>query len=119
MKQAARTKKEKAHVKAMLKHRLKDIQLPAIVVLTRVGPRALDYDNMVGSLKSIRDAVADLLIPGLPPGRADGDPRLEWSYKQKKGLSREYAVIVEVLPLPKEEDLMPYECTKRTGRPMC
>jgi len=62
------------------------ILLPCTVTLTRTGPRFLDKeDNLPMSLKFIKDSIADKLIPGLAPGRADDDPRLEWIYKQEKG----------------------------------
>ncbi len=63
----------------------------ARVTLTRVAPRRLDDDNLRGALKAVRDAVADWLIPGLAPGRADD--KLEWYYEQVQGPA---AVIVEV-----------------------
>lgn len=47
--------------------------LPLRVELTRVGPRALDGDNAVASLKASRDGIADAL--GLAD---DSDPRVEW-----------------------------------------
>ena len=59
-------------------------QLPVVVTLTRVSPRALDDDNLLYALKYIRDAVAEHFVPGLPPGRADNDPRITWKYAQDK-----------------------------------
>lgn len=64
--------------------------VPVAVKLTRVGPRALDGDNLQGALKAVRDGVADAL------GIDDGDVSVTWSYDQQKGKPREYAVIVEV-----------------------
>ena len=61
------------------------IKLPCIVALTRISPRLLDDDNLRGALKSIRDTIADLLIPGLKKGQADFNPSIEWIYDQKKG----------------------------------
>ena len=55
--------------------------------LTRIGPRALDGDNLQGALKAIRDGVADALKID------DGDPRLSWVYAQERG---DYGVRVEV-----------------------
>lgn len=58
------------------------------VKLTRVGPRELDSDNLAGSLKAVRDGIADALELD------DGDKRLTWLYEQEQGA---YAVRVEVL----------------------
>lgn len=51
----------------------------AWVHLTRVGPRALDSDNLPPSLKSVRDQLAEGL------GLDDRDPRITWVYSQEKG----------------------------------
>ena len=48
---------------------------------------------MVYAFKGIRDAVADLILPGLPDGKADGDERLEWAYNQEIGL---YGIKIEI-----------------------
>ena len=66
--------------------------LPLTVTLTRVAPRMLDDDNLRGSLKSIRDGIADRL------GIDDRDPRVKWKYAQRKGKPREYAVDIEAVP---------------------
>lgn len=66
------------------------------IILTRQSAGILDTDNLPGSLKAIRDAVADVLIPGLAPGRADGDVRLRWIYEQKR--DPEIGVRVQILP---------------------
>ena len=67
--------------------------LPCYITLTRIAPRSLDSaDNMGMACKSAIDTVADWLIPGLAPGRADGDPELKFELKQKKGEVREYAL---------------------------
>lgn len=62
-----------------------DITFPCTITFTRISPRALDDDNLPTAFKAIRDALADYIFPGLPPGRADGDKRLSWQYKQEKG----------------------------------
>ena len=71
------------------KHWLLDqpkVELPCSVRLVRISPRMLDDDNLRGSaLKHCRDTIADLIIPGLPKGRADSDPRIKWEYDQRKG----------------------------------
>jgi len=62
-----------------------NIPLPAHIKLTRISPRQLDDDNMVGSCKHVRDMIADQILPGLAAGRADGDKRMTWEYAQEKG----------------------------------
>lgn len=71
--------------------------LPCLVKLTRVAPRFLDSDNLQAALKYIRDEVANQIIPGKPPGMADGDPRIVWKYDQVK--NKEYAVNIEIYDL--------------------
>lgn len=70
------------------------IEPPFKVVLTRVAPRLLDDDNLVYAFKFIRDAVADRLIPGKAPGRADSEMYFE--YKQEKR-SKIYLVKIEII----------------------
>jgi hypothetical protein len=62
----------------------------AALMLTRVSAGTLDTDGLAASLKSIRDGLADCL------GVADNDPRVTWSYAQRKGKRREYSVEVEI-----------------------
>lgn len=66
--------------------------LPVTVRLVRVAPRTLDSDNLQGSLKAIRDGVADWL------GVDDGNPGILWTYGQKKGDPRAYDVLVGFTP---------------------
>jgi hypothetical protein len=70
--------------------------LPCRITLARIAPRSLDEDNLLYSLKWVRDAISDNLIPGLAKGRADGDKRLEFKYNQEKGRPREYALKIEI-----------------------
>jgi crossover junction endodeoxyribonuclease RusA len=63
-------------------------ELPLTVILTRLGPRTLDTDNLASCLKAVRDGVADWL------GVDDGDARLDWQYEQRKG---PYSVEVEII----------------------
>ncbi len=79
-----------------LNAQLENITLPAKITLARIAPRELDFDNLVTAFKHIRDTVADLLIPGLAKGRADGDKRLQWEYMQIKGIPKEYAVKITI-----------------------
>lgn len=76
--------------------------MPTKVVMTRVAPTMADFDNLVASMKEIIDGVADWLIPGLAPGRADGDPRISWEYCQRKGGVREYGIELEFIHLSKQ-----------------
>lgn len=78
---------------ALLGHRSK-IKFPCEILLKRLGKKLLDSDNLSFSLKWVRDAVADSIIPGLPPGKADGDPRIKWDYAQE--VSKDYGVIIEI-----------------------
>lgn len=68
--------------------------LPCVVILTRRGIGRMDFDNVVYSLKPARDTLADWLLPGMAAGRADGDERITWHYKQEQGYP--YALIVEI-----------------------
>lgn len=63
------------------------INPPCKVRLTRIGPRALDGDNLQGSFKYVRDTIARMI------GIDDGDPLIEWFYYQRKGA---YGVQIEI-----------------------
>lgn len=54
--------------------------IPVTVLLTRVGPtNGLDEDdNLNGSMKAVRDQIADWL------GINDRDPRVKWKYAQRR-----------------------------------
>ena len=77
------------------------MKLPCAVKLSRVGPRKMDDDNLRGALKSIRDTIADLILPGMAKGRADGDVRIEWLYDQIKGMP---GLRIDLYEKPKEEN---------------
>jgi hypothetical protein len=49
-----------------------------VVKLTRLGPRHMDYGNLVGALKNVQDAVADRF--GVDDGRVD---LVSWRFKQR------------------------------------
>jgi hypothetical protein len=49
------------------------------IVLTRVGGKLFDGDNLARAFKAVRDGVADWL------GRDDGDPSIAWEYRQESG----------------------------------
>lgn len=65
--------------------------LPAIVMMTRLAPNELDSDNLAGSMKHVRDGIADAYEVD------DGDKRYDWRYAQEK--SKEYGVRIEITPL--------------------
>lgn len=62
------------------------------VLLCRVSPssRGLDRDNLLGSLKGVRDQVAAWL------GRDDAHESIDWKYAQRPGKKGEWAVEIEV-----------------------
>lgn len=62
--------------------------MPCRVVLTRLGKRKLDSDNLQRAFKAVRDGVAKAV------GIDDGSDELQWEYKQIQDKS--YAVVVEV-----------------------
>lgn len=89
-----RHKEQKRIVHLMLSPHRHLIQLPCNVKLIRLGPRELDFDNLVASQKRVRDAVAEVITQDFVPGRADGDKRITWEYAQEK--SKEYKVKIEI-----------------------
>lgn len=91
-----RHKQQKAVVRYFFNPYLESVKLPISIRIVRISPRTLDFDNMVGGLKWVRDALAEGLISGLAPGRADGDERITWDYAQEKGKVREYAIRIEM-----------------------
>lgn len=65
--------------------------LPCTILLRRVSPsNGLDeHDNLPGSMKAIVDQVAAWL------GLDDRDPRVSWTYDQRRG---PWAVEIEAVP---------------------
>ncbi len=97
---SAKHKRQKAHENALIclfplseRNDLKSAGLPIRVKLIRASMRKLDYGNLVSAFKHLQDCVADILIPGLARGRADGDDRIKWEYNQIK--SSEKFVLIE------------------------
>jgi len=71
---------------------------PCTVTIIRIAPRAWDDDNLVTAAKNFRDAIGDLLRPGMAPGQADGKGSgITWEYKQEKGEPKQYAVRIEII----------------------
>lgn len=68
------------------------VPLPAIVTLVRLGPQALDDDNLRGAFKAIRDGLADRL------GVKDNDPRITWRYGQENHRKLDHGVVISVEP---------------------
>ena len=91
-----RHRQQKGIVTMYLRHN-GEIQLPCIIKILRTSKRFLDDDNLVASMKSIRDAIAEFITPGLAPGRADDNKSISWQYDQIKG---DYAVIIQVFAIP-------------------
>ncbi len=89
-----RHKEQKEKVYLSLNPLREKVRLPCTVKLTRLGPRELDWDNSIISLKYVRDAVAEIITQDFVPGHADGDKRIKWEYDQIK--SKTYAVKIEI-----------------------
>lgn len=70
--------------------------LPCTIIITRIAPRPFDQaDNYRSACKGLIDRIAETLIPGLAPGRADADPRLHFEFRQEKGKPKEYMVRID------------------------
>jgi hypothetical protein len=90
-------KKAKPQLQAlryMLKARVMP-SLPVRVILTRVGPKKLDFDNLVFAFKPFRDEIADFLIPGLASGQADSSDEINWIYRQEIMKNYEIQIIIQ------------------------
>lgn len=89
-------KQHRTRIAQFFKYQKPDISLPCTIKLTRLSPRTLDADdNLRSAFKSIKDYIADHLIPGLAAGRADSDPRIKWDYGQEK--SKQKAIRIEIM----------------------
>lgn len=62
---------------------------PMVVIITRLGPRRLDDDNLAASCKYIRDQIAEEV------GLDDGSPLYTWVYLQR--VSKTCAVEIEMM----------------------
>jgi len=91
-----RKKQQKLIIHTYLKKYIKNRSLPVKIEICRIAPRQLDFDNLLGGLKTTIDTIADFFIPGLQPGRADGSDQLEFTYSQKKGNPKEYAIELQI-----------------------
>lgn len=103
--------KRKKHLQLLIRNSFKNLSicLPVEVKLIRQGKTStgLDYANLVHSMKYAQDAIAEILIPTnfhyinkqskkrvKMMGRTDNDPRITWSFDQRKG--KHYALIIEI-----------------------
>lgn len=84
---------QKAVMKLLVMPFIDDLRKATSITLIRHAPRQLDYDNLVYAFKHIRDALSDLIHPGMAPGQADS--RLVFSYGQT--ISKDYGI--EVVPI--------------------
>lgn len=63
---------------------------PAVVVVTRLAPGSLDSDNLQGSAKHVRDAIAKWM------GVDDRDPRVTWRVAQERTRAGIYGVRLDI-----------------------
>lgn len=66
------------------------VAMPCRITLTRIGPKALDKDNLAGSFKHVQDAIAKKLSID------DGSPQVTWEYEQMPIGVRNYGVKVQI-----------------------
>lgn len=88
-----RRKNQQAEIDAVMFNAMhgQTVALPCVVRLTRIGPKALDTDNLAGAFKGCRDAIAKRL------GVDDGDTdKVTWEYKQMPVGIRDYGVKVSI-----------------------
>lgn len=92
-----RHKKQKKHVAFFMSQLSLYRDMPLIIKLIRISPRKLDADdNLPMAFKWVKDAIADLLIPGKAAGRADDSPLFKWEFDQEKGEVKQNAIRVEI-----------------------
>ena|SRR5258705_519623 len=92
-----RHERQKKHVHYHMSQLSLYRDMPLIIKLIRISPRKLDSDdNLPMAFKWVKDAIADILIPGKQPGRADDSSLFNWEYDQEKGEVRENKIRVEV-----------------------
>ncbi len=85
---AARHKRHQREMTAAWMYGMRLPPLPLVVTITRVGPRALDDDNLAAACKYVRDQIAAAV------GEDDGSPLYTWRYEQRVG---KYGVDVEIV----------------------
>lgn len=88
-----RKKDQQEEVSAALQNALRGrrVQMPCTVTLTRIGPKALDTDNLAGAMKHAQDEVARKL------GIDDGDvEKVKWVYQQRPVRQHFYGVTIRI-----------------------
>ena len=91
---ARRVKRERGTADVLTRLKLRPWGDRCTVTLTRISAGELDDDNIRGSLKGVRDGVADAL--GL---KSDRDPRVHWKYAQEKCKRGKFGVRVLIEPV--------------------
>lgn len=85
-----RAKRQHRTVGLALAQRLRRIELPLVVTMTRIAPRSFDSDGTVASMKHVRDAIAKLLCVD------DGSEAIRWECAWRKGKPKEFAVEIRI-----------------------
>ncbi len=100
---ASSRKKQKAQKQSILLALLpsghllqKNNHQPITITLTRISPRKMDHDNFIYGCKWIKDAIAEVIFPNLPSGRADDSPILTWDYVQVKGPPKQHQLSIQI-----------------------
>ncbi len=93
-----------------------EMPLPCVILMVRLSPYQLDYDNLVMAFKWIKDQIGACMFPEkvvtcltktkkgdktivkkhLNKGHADSDARVKWEYSQEK--SRKTGIRIEISP---------------------
>ena len=86
------TAKKRASEKAAVAYRLNPNQFRPLlmVTITRIAPRRMDTDGLVGALKGVRDGIAARL------GIDDRSPLVQYFYDQESRKPKEYGVRVRI-----------------------
>lgn len=88
-----RKKDQQLEVTVALQNALRGrrVRMPCTVTLTRIGPKALDSDNLAGAMKHCQDSVARKL------GIDDGDvEKVKWIYEQRPIGQHYYGVKIQI-----------------------
>lgn len=68
------------------------MKMPITIKLIRLGPRELDFDNLVYAFKPVRDGVAEALWPEKSLPTQDNHEDVIWEYGQIKNKLRSIAL---------------------------
>lgn len=89
-----RHRKQKAQI-VIAFHQLKiNAKMPCAIRLSRMSPRVLDSDNLVSSLKWIRDAIAEQITGIKIAGRADDHPGIIFEYDQERSPAKGVRIFI-------------------------